>query len=73
MIGQVLRLSTIIANMMAASSLALAITIAAAGTIERASAGCYGCLHASSAFGVRPSKFAAEHPPRLRLAAGPQI
>jgi hypothetical protein len=49
MIGQVLRISTVFANMMASAGLALAITIGAAGTIEKSRASCYGCLHAASA------------------------
>ena len=49
MIGQVLRLSTLFANIMVAAGFALAITIAVAGTIERTSAHCYACLHASAA------------------------
>lgn len=53
MIGQVLRISTVFANMMAVAGLALAVTIAAAGTIERTSAHCYACLHASGAIAVR--------------------
>jgi hypothetical protein len=72
MIGQVLRLSTIIANMMAASSLALAITIAAAGTIERSGGGCTGCLHAAGAFGVRPAGIKIWQPSSLQLAAAHQ-
>ena len=53
MIGQVMRISTVFANMMAAAGLALAITIAAGGTIERTSAHCYACLHASGAIAAR--------------------
>ena len=49
MIAQVMRISTVFASMMACSSFALAITIAAAGAIERTHAGCYGCLSASAA------------------------
>lgn len=56
MIDQVLRLSTVFANIMLASSLALSITIAVAGTVERTKAGCYGCLHTSGALNPRTIK-----------------
>ncbi|MBS0241713.1 MAG: hypothetical protein JSS20_06005 [Proteobacteria bacterium] len=64
MIGQVLRLSTVFANLMAASTLALALTIAIAGTVERSRSHCHACLHSSAAL----TKFAPSHQIGLRIA-----
>jgi hypothetical protein len=69
MIGQVLRISTVFANMMAAAGLALAITIAAAGTIERTSAHCYACLSASGAIATRTAARATAASP-IQIAFG---
>lgn len=69
MIGQVMRISTVFANMMAATSFALAITIAAAGTIERTSTHCYGCLHASGAI-VKRAPAQVKSPTPIQLAFG---
>jgi hypothetical protein len=69
MIGQILRLSTIFANMMAAAGLALAITIAVAGTVERSSAHCYACLSASGAIQIRSAAKATVATP-IQIAFG---
>ncbi len=70
MIAQVMRISTVFASMMACSSFALAISIAAAGTIERSHAGCYGCLGASAALKSPANAATADVPRRLQTAFG---
>ena len=73
MIGQVLRISTVFANMMLGAGFALAITIAVAGTIERTHAGCYGCLHTSDAMAIKGGKVARAEASGVRLAFGTRI
>lgn len=70
MIGQVQRITTVFANMMLAASLALAITIGVAGTVERTSAGCYGCLTTSVAIAAKAGKPATAQATGMRLAFG---
>lgn len=72
MIGQVLRISTVFANMMLGAGFALAITIAVAGTIERTHAGCYGCLHTSDAIAIK-GKSATAAASGVRLAFGTRV
>ena len=70
MIAQVLRISTAFANLLLASATALSITIAVAGTIEKTTAGCYGCLTTGQAITSKPSKTAHIAPSSIRLAFG---
>lgn len=65
MIAEVMRLSTVFANMMLGAAFALAITIGVGGTIEHTRAGCYGCLHTSSS-----KTMLAEAPSPMQLAFG---
>lgn len=70
MIVHVMRISTVFANMMAASSFALAVTIAAAGITEKTNAGCYGCLHTGTAIKGTQATAAAMQPRGMQMAFG---
>ena len=70
MIAQVMRISTVFASMMTTATLALAITIAAAGIAEKTSAGCYGCLHTSTALKGSPAAPVAEASRGMQIAFG---
>lgn len=70
MIAQVLRISTAFANLLLASATALSITIAVAGTIEKTTAGCYGCLTTGQAITSKPAKAASATTSGMRLAFG---
>ncbi len=71
MIGPVLRLCTIFANMMAGASLALAVTIAVAGVVEKSSLRCGGCLHTSAvAIETTPRLVLSQDARRVQVARG---
>ena len=73
MIAEVLRISTVFANMMLAASLALAVTIAVAGTIERTGAGCHGCRTTGEAIAIKAAKAGRAEASGIRLAFGTRL
>ena len=63
----------VFANMMLAASLALAVTIAVAGTIERTGAGCHGCRTTGEAIAIKAAKAGRTEASGIRLAFGTRL